>query len=168
MPTILNCKGASPQIPYRPKYWQCWGLGLLPETFWFRRFGVEQIPGAEGFCVPPFSNEYSGTLTRVGCEYKWMWTDGTDGLIFYPQGGSQSSLGRPPWGSQIDQPTLLPVSGNTNALYGPSWFLSGVANTPIEAYCSKNATTGVVDFYFLTAFTNVPCRGYIEIRAQAP
>lgn len=168
MPSLFDCKGANPEIPYRPKFWQCWGLGLLPDTFWFRRFGVTPIPGAEDECKPPASDEYTGTLSRVGCEYKWFWTNGVDGLVFYPQGGSQSSLGRPPFGTQIDQPTLLPVGSGMDSLYGPSWFLSGVPNDPIEGYCSQNPTTKEVSFYFLTKFTNAPCQGFIEIRDKAP
>jgi hypothetical protein len=162
MPSVFDCKGATPQIPYQPTYWQCWGLGGLPNSLRIRRFGISTIPGAPTCTDLPFDT----TMTRQDCDFRWFVQVGDDGFVFGPIGPDGNPAGQPPFGSQINQPTLLPVASPPNpgwSQYGPSWGLSGTANTAIEAYCFKDGTTGVVTFYFLTHYTSGNCQGYIEI-----
>lgn len=163
MAYTYNCKGATPQEPYRPTYWQCWGLGLLPTSLRIRRYGIGTNPGAPTCTDLPFDT----TISKQDCDFRWfVQVSETEGFTFGPIGPDGNPAGQPPFGTQINQPTLLPVAGASPpgwSQYGPSWGLSGVPNTPVAAFCSKNATTGVVSFYFLTYYSSANCNGYIEI-----
>ena len=162
MPYTYDCKGATPQEPYLPKYWQCWGLGLLADSFRIRRYGIATNIGAPACTDLPFDT----VMTRQDCDFRWFVQVGDEGFVFGPIGIDGNPAGQPPFGSQINQPTLLTIASPEIpgwSQYGPSWGLSGVPNTPMSAYCSQNPVTKAVSFFFLTYYSNANCHGYIEV-----
>lgn len=162
MPYTFDCKGATPQEPYIPKYWQCWGLGGLPNSLKIRRYGISTVPNAPECTDQPFET----TMARQDCDFRWFAQVGEDGFVFGPIGPDGNPAGQPPFSTQINQPTLLTVPNASYpgwATYGPSWGLSGVPNTPISASCSQDPVTKAVTFFFLTFYVAANCQGYIEI-----
>ena len=152
----FDCKGQSAQIPYTPRFWQCWGLLGIPSTLNIRRFDIVENPGAPpGSCTDlPFT----GVMQRDGCAFRWIYGDIVFGTLGVP-----ADTGPPPLSNVVDQDDLLTSS--------PAWGVSAPVNTPIEAYCSQvqdpafplDPTKKITTFYFLTEYTTVACTGKIEI-----
>lgn len=129
----IDCKSASPQLPFQPAYHPCWGHRELPSTLQFAAGPSTPIPPNTACNTGWPTTAITGTLTRTGaCDFAWAYSSGSGsfGILF------AWTLSTPPIVCQVNQAALYPQFSFANATGAPS------------GSCSQNPTTGVVTMTF--------------------
>jgi hypothetical protein len=162
----FNCKGQQPQVPYRPVYLQCWGLGRLPGALLIDVGPVVKNPAWTG---PDLCGGYTvkdSAMPRRPCTYTYEWS-GLDnfGIVLTTGSFDYSSNTRSefPVSDTIDQNPLL-----TDPAGKPRWSVggSGSLQPGATSWCSR--VNGITKLEVVGTYQTETCIGPIRIHYEGP
>ncbi len=170
MPSSFNCKGQNPAYVYRPVYFQCWGLGALPNALSIDLGPMVLKPEyqgqtdiCQGFTV------VGGSMGRIACTYTYAFT-GDIGVVLTTGSFNYSSNTQVeiPISDTIDQNPLLTGPNGV-----PRWYVGGSGSLlpGYTSWCNRQFTDGpnpVTTLEISGTYQTEFCIGPLRIYYQGP